>query len=255
MSKQGTVVVEDHTIQYIITGKGEHAVLLLPGALGTSLTDFAPQLEGFDQNLFTMVGWDPPGYGVSRPPQHLEHFPTDFYQRDAKLAVKTMQALGFKTFSLMGWSNGGTTAMLAAIAYPELIRKLVIWGTRSYIAKEDIEKIEQVKDVEKWSERMKKSMEEVHGKEFPTLWASFCKAYIAIYESGGDICSNSLKNIAAPTLVMFGEKDALVAAEHINHLHKNIEGSQKLVFPEGKHNLHLKYKKEFNDVVQNFLNK
>jgi len=253
--KKGTISVEDYTVQYIITGTGEHPVLFLPGVLGTSPVDFGPQFEAFNGSQFTLVGWDPPGFGGSKPHHDKEYFPTDFYFRDAGLAVKTMRSLGFENFSMAGWSNGGTTAMIAAAIYPQLVRKLVVWGTRSYIAQEDMQKIEKVENISEWSDRMKSTMAKVHGKEYPVLWASFYEAYSSIYKSGGEICSSRLKNIVAPTLVMFGEKDALVAVEHIHHLHNNIKGSQKIIFTEGKHNFHLKYQKEFNDAVQDFLNK
>ena len=34
---------------------------------------------------------------------------------------------------MLGWSDGGITAMIAAAKYPEQIDKLVIWGANSYI--------------------------------------------------------------------------------------------------------------------------
>jgi len=40
---------------------------------------------------------------------------------------------------------------------------------------------------------------------------------------------------------------------HPDHLNKNISGSRLHRFPDGKHNLHLKYAKEFNQMVADFL--
>ena len=48
-------------------------------------------------------------------------------------------------------------------------------------------------------------------------------------------------------------KDAMVAEEHIHFLHENIPSSKQVIWPKGKHNLHLKYKEEFNQLVQQFL--
>ena len=47
-------------IHYEIGGRGSHPVLLLPGALGSSRTDFEPQLRllGDDEHL-GLVAWDP----------------------------------------------------------------------------------------------------------------------------------------------------------------------------------------------------
>ena len=47
-------------IHYELGGRGSHPVLLLPGALGSSRTDFEPQLRllGDDEHL-GLVAWDP----------------------------------------------------------------------------------------------------------------------------------------------------------------------------------------------------
>ncbi|KAF6734152.1 Valacyclovir hydrolase [Oryzias melastigma] len=76
-------------LYYEQTGKGEHAVLLIPGALGSTKTDFGPQLKSLNKERFTVVGWDPRGYGKSRPPDR--DFPPDFFERDAKDAVGLMK--------------------------------------------------------------------------------------------------------------------------------------------------------------------
>lgn len=61
----------------------------MPGALGSIWTDFRHQVEGFDREKFTLVAWDPPGYGKSRPPER--DFPTDFYERDAEYTYEFMK--------------------------------------------------------------------------------------------------------------------------------------------------------------------
>lgn len=70
-------------------GSGPHNIICLPGALGSIWTDFKPQVEGIDREKFTLVAWDPPGYGKSQPP--MKEFPPDFYERDAKVAVDFMK--------------------------------------------------------------------------------------------------------------------------------------------------------------------
>lgn len=48
-----------------------------------------PQINGLDKSKFTVVAWDPPGYGYSRPPNR--NFCTGFYEEDATIAFKFMQ--------------------------------------------------------------------------------------------------------------------------------------------------------------------
>lgn len=56
---------------------------------GSTWTDFGPQLKTLNKERFTVVGFDPRGYGQSRPPDR--DFPPDFFERDAKDAVDLMQ--------------------------------------------------------------------------------------------------------------------------------------------------------------------
>jgi len=244
------VTIHDKKLHFVRRGDGEHPLLFMPGALGTALSDFGPQIEGFSASDFTIIGWDPPGYGKSRPPAR--DF-KNFFQEDARMAVEMMKTLGFQKFSLLGWSDGGITALVAAARSPENMRKLVVWGANAYIAKSDIDMIEKVSDVSQWSDRMRKPMEDIYGSSFPSLWSSWCEAYKDYYDKGGDICKDDLAKITAPSLVIHGMKDAMVAEEHIHFLHQNINNSKQVIWEEGKHNLHLKYRNEFNKMVQEFL--
>ena len=58
------------TINYVKTGDGPCVTLLLPGALGTVRSDMITLLDGLNsRGRLTLVAWDPPGYGASRPPE------------------------------------------------------------------------------------------------------------------------------------------------------------------------------------------
>lgn len=65
--------------------------LLCPGALGTIWSDFKPQIDGFDRKKFTVVVWDPPGYGNSRPPNR--KFTSKFYEEDAEATREFLNVL------------------------------------------------------------------------------------------------------------------------------------------------------------------
>ncbi|XP_023330697.1 valacyclovir hydrolase isoform X1 [Eurytemora carolleeae] len=237
-------------IHYVRSGTGTEPVLLLPGALGSALSDFSPQFEGISKDKFTLIGWDPPGYGKSRPPDR--NF-EDFFSNDANSAQGLMSELGYRQFSAVGWSDGGITGLILAARFPKSVKRLVVFGCNAYISEEDINMINQVADVSKWSERMSEPMYAMYGESFPTLWSAWCNEYKNIYNKGGDICSSDLKNISAPTLVIHGNKDVMVAEEHLEHLTSNIQNSRSFVFENGKHNLHFKYQKEFNSIVESFL--
>uniref|UniRef100_A0A3P9CKE3 Biphenyl hydrolase like n=1 Tax=Maylandia zebra TaxID=106582 RepID=A0A3P9CKE3_9CICH len=85
---------------------------------GSTKTDFGPQLKSLAKERFTVVGWDPRG--------------------DAKDAVDLMKTLGFGKFSLLGWSDGGITALVAAARNPDLINKMVVWGANAFVSQQDL---------------------------------------------------------------------------------------------------------------------
>ncbi|XP_005307117.2 valacyclovir hydrolase [Chrysemys picta bellii] len=240
-------------LHYKQTGQGDHAVLLLPGMLGSSQSDFGPQLKSMNKQLFTIVAWDPRGYGHSIPPAR--DFPPDFFDRDARDAVDLMQALKFKKFSLLGWSDGGITALIAAAKHPTLIHKLVVWGANATVTQEDLKLYNAIRDVSKWSEKIRKQMEEMYGHEY---FAKTCEAWVDgisqfADKPDGNICQHLLPHIKCPTFIIHGGKDPLVPQFHAEYLHKHIKGSRLFLMPEGKHNLHLRFAEEFNKLAEDFL--
>ncbi|MBN3275105.1 BPHL hydrolase, partial [Polyodon spathula] len=224
-------------------------------------TDFGPQLKSLNKDHFTIVAWDPRGYGRSIPPNR--EFPLEFFHRDAKDAVDLMQAksvidfqaLNFSRFSMLGWSDGGITALIAAAQYTFHINKLVVWGSNAYITEDDIKLYNAVRDVSKWSERMRKPMEEMYGAEyFAKTWAAWVDGICQFAKRpDGNICREVLPQIHCPTLIVQGLKDPMVPNFHAEFLHKHIKGSRLHLMPEGKHNLHLRFSEEFNQVVEEFL--
>lgn len=64
-------------------------MLSCPIGTGSGETDFGPQLKGLDKKRFTVVAFDPRGYGRSRPPDR--DFPSDFFHRDAQDGLQLMQ--------------------------------------------------------------------------------------------------------------------------------------------------------------------
>ncbi|XP_052865885.1 valacyclovir hydrolase [Anopheles cruzii] len=243
-----------HNVHFIEVGQGK-GLILLPGALGTALTDFKPQIEKLPKLLpqHKIIAWDPPGYGKSRPPEKV--FSVDFFDRDAAAAHELMQKLGFKRYSVLGWNDGGITGILMAANHPEQVEQLVIWGSNSYISEAETKIYEDIRDVRKWSARMREPMEKLYGVEyFPKLWSAWVDGLLQIYnERNGDICSDKLKHIKASTLIVHGAKDPMIIPDHVPYLLNNIKNSDLHVFPDGKHNIHLRYADEFNEIVAAFL--
>ncbi|XP_066594711.1 valacyclovir hydrolase-like isoform X2 [Prorops nasuta] len=247
------VKVDGIDINYVKVGKGDHPVLLLPGAMGTIWTDFKPQIDYLNREKLTIVAWDPPGYGKSRPPD--KTFPDNFYDRDADWAHNLMKALGYEKFSLIGWSDGGISSLIMAGNYPDSIHKMVVFGANAYTLPEEIKIYNSVKNIDSWSEKMRAPLLAMYGEDyFRKTWSAWVETMERLFNTrSGNLCKSALPNIKCPTLVVHGAKDVMVLDEHPNYLVANIKNAKLHVFQKGAHNLHLRYYKEFNNLVTDFL--
>ena len=89
-----SVELKEFKIHYEIYGTGSETVILIPGALGTGITDFKPQLEGenaLDLKRFRFIAVELPGWGHSRPPKR--PYGLDVYDNDAQAVIKVMQVI------------------------------------------------------------------------------------------------------------------------------------------------------------------
>lgn len=246
-----------HEINVVQTGNGDKSVILMPGALGGAWSDFKPQIENLPKLIpnYTVYAWDPPGYGKSNPGKR--KFPTDFYNLDSQWANELMLELGISTYSIVGWSDGGVSGLISAGSYPESVNKLAIWGAGSYYTPKEAKMFEVIRDVSKWSERMRKPMEEMYGvDEFPKFWSAWIDGVNEIIKKNdGNLCKEKLPKIKASVLILHGKKDPMVDGdEHIPYLRNKINNCKYYEFPDGKHNIHLRYADEFNRVLADFLN-
>jgi len=237
-------------LYYEDRGQG-YPLLLIPGALGTGQSDFAPQLDALPGEGVRVIAPDARGYGKSRPPER--EFPLDFYEQDAQDCAELMDAIGCCSYAVGGWSDGAIIGLLLTLIRPRQIIKLVIWGGNAHLTSEDIEAYEQTRLLSSWSPRMVQAMGKIYGDQLQDLWSAWCDAMQAIYKAGGDICRQRLDEIRCPTLILHGGKDPLVPNFHADILHQGIVGSQLHVFPDGKHNIHQAYAREFNQMLVDFL--
>ena len=226
-------------------------LLLIPGALGTGSGDFPGQLGWFVSHGFEVVAPDPRGYGKSRPPER--DYPPDFYQRDAEDLFALMSALGHQRFSIMGWSDGANVAAIMAAERPERVEKLVLFGGQSTLTAEEIAAFDAIRKISAWSPRAAEAMRAVYGEGLDALWDRYVDGQVALFEAGGNLYRDRLGEVRCPVFVLHGARDPLVPAFHAEVIHHGIAGSRLHIFPEGKHNIHIRYVDEFNAMVHAFL--
>jgi len=227
------------------------ALLMIPGALGTGAGDFSAQIGWFAERGFTAIAPDPRGYGRSRPPRR--DFPLDFYHRDAADMFALMSGLGHRYFAIMGWSDGANIATIMAAQQPERVTRLVVFGGQSFLTAEEIAAFNDIRKITAWSPRAAEAMRQIYGTELDTLWNAYVDGQEALYNAGGDLYQPLLSRVACPALVLHGARDPLVPGLHPQAIHRGIAGSRLHIFPDGKHNIHLRYADPFNAITHSFL--
>ena len=101
---------------------------------------------------------------------------------------------------------------------------------------------------------MREPLEEIYGAaELQRMWSEACDAWQEIEKQGGNVCGEEAKRVSCPTLILHGQKDSMVLQSHPEALHNTIAGSRLHLFPDGKHNLHLRYADEVNAILVDFL--
>lgn len=143
------------------------------------------------------------------------------------------------------------TGMILAAANPKSVRKLIIWGSNSYVCDEDREQLLKLRDARTaLSHRFRDKYIGVYGEEyFYRLWDQMVAHYITL----NDICKGDLEKIECPVLILHGDHDPLVAREHPVYLVNHLPNATLFRFAEGKHNIHQTYAQEFNKLVEDFL--
>ena len=61
--------------------------------------------------------------------------------------------------------------------FPERVSKIVCFAGNAYYTKDEVDGLVGLKDVSKWSERMRKPMEEIYGKVSMKDRFQICKAF------------------------------------------------------------------------------
>ncbi|KAI1304596.1 Valacyclovir hydrolase [Halotydeus destructor] len=241
------VEVNGTMVHYEKVGRGPQAVLLMPGGTGTTRSDLSPLLEGMDRSRFTLIAWDPPGYGFSKPPERNYELGAKLFEHDADMAVQLMRNLGYDSFSALGWSDGGRAALVMAIKYPSRVERLVTWGAAHIVTDKQKRALEASRSLSAWEPNRRTLYTKVYGPIAQEMW----NRHINFYKTLTTLATD-LHKIRCPTFILHGERDQ-VELSNIEYMCRVIGDSRLKKFPDGGHDLHIQYTKEFIGLVEDFL--
>lgn len=267
----GFVEINGFPIHYDKFGTGNQPVLLIPGAIGTSFTDFMKQIEGpdaFDLKRFTFIVIELPGWGRSRPPKR--PYGINVYDNDVDCAIKLMEHLNYRSYYVIGWSDGAKVAILTGIFQPSRVLAIVAIGLFVYCTKTNILPTIRTQKIDLWSPELRNNYLEVYGSDqLQSLWdehINFCKdlhnkvgeyvnsrpdlkdVRIAVHEK----LFTDLGKIRCPVLLVHGDRDPLIGLEQAIYCQEKIANCQLKRFSDGSHNVHQTHSKQFHDLVIKF---
>lgn len=229
-------------------GKNQKTVLLLHG-WGGNLNSFR-FLENFLlENDFSVLALDFPGFGGSDEPK--ENFVIEDYYKivDELLTLEKIEKV-----SIVAHSFGGRVALLLASQCLEKIDKLVlcdIAGIKPKFSFFRWVKIKRYKILKKLKEKgiIKRELLEYGSDDYKAMPKGLKNVFNNIINTD---LTYTLKNINAPTLIIWGKDDKETPFYMAKKINKNIKGSAIITF-EGGHFCYLTESKRFSLIVQNFL--
>ena len=92
-----------------------------------------------------------------------------YYEIDAQDAVSLMKDLGFQQFSLLGWCEGGTCAIITAAEFQGVIKNVAIWGHVCFCQSIDVE-LFAIQGMYDWDPKFIAKAEGYYGKELAERW-------------------------------------------------------------------------------------
>ncbi|KAK5984253.1 AB hydrolase-1 domain-containing protein [Trichostrongylus colubriformis] len=211
---EDTTVIDGLTIGYCKYGNGPKLVLCICGAVGSYKKDWPlTLLKHFDPSLVTLICIDPPGYGVSRPPDRVQEL--NRCKKDAVFCLKLMEQLELTPFTVMGWSEGGRTAMhVAAQGGPKTVGKMILLASGSKVSKLGAAAFYGMRNTDHWLASARAPYLAHYSEDYlRKQWAGLCDVVQQVYEfCGGRFpCDYVLPQITVPSLIMNGGKDRFCA--------------------------------------------
>ena len=158
------------------------------------------------------------------------------FENMAEDTVAFMEALGIASAHLVGWSDGATVALHAALERPDLVRKLVLIGTAVNHAGYPQEAKELLSDATPET-LLPPILRDLYGKVSPDGPEHFDVVFerlVATWRTEPSFELSDLERLSMPTLVLVAERD-LVTVEHAADMQRAIPDAQLVVVPGVDH--------------------
>jgi len=223
-------------VYYETYGTGE-PLLLLHGN-GQSIADFTKQIPALAKH-YQVIAVDTRAQGKSTD-LNSTNLSYNIFASDMKVLL---DSLHLRKVNILGWSDGGNTALIMAIKYPEYVGKLIVMGANLNPTEDAVEK--------SMLTQLKKDFKMLQQK--PDTESKQLARLLYMLSTEPNIKVEELHNIHSRVLVLAGEKD-VIKAKHTKLIADNINKSQLIIFKKETHMMPEENASLFNKTVIDFLN-
>jgi pimeloyl-ACP methyl ester carboxylesterase len=220
----GFAPVNGLDIYYEIHGEGKPLVLIHGGGstIQTTFGRILPMLAEKNQ----VIAVELQAHGHTKDRESPESF-----EQDADDVAALLHFLKIPKANIMGFSNGGSTAMQIAIRHPDAVNKLVIISAaykREGMIKGFFEGMKNA-SLDNMPAHLKEAYLSIEGNDTSGLQRMFDRDKARMLEFK-DWKDEDLMMIKIPALIMLGDKD-VVTAEHAVEMSRKISNSELLILP------------------------
>ena len=240
-SSRGNIYFEVH-------GKGPPVLALHDGAGSTRALKW--QVSELAEH-FTLVLYDRLGHGRSEELPGYEK--AHFEQRAGELG-ELIAHLGLDVVHLLGICEGGAVALVYATSWPEQVVSLICQGVGYHTSDHTGSACEQY--FRPWpglDPLLQKRLCLYHGRDYARLkWEALREAKHYVWDPSYDL-RPLLSKIAAPTLIMGGDRDPFFGLEHPITAYRGMRDAELCIVPGAGHFVNEEAPSVFNRIVIDFL--
>jgi pimeloyl-ACP methyl ester carboxylesterase len=238
--------------------------------LAATLDNWDPRIVDPIARNRHVIAFDNRGVGAStgRVPDTVEAMADDAYT--------FIEALGFSTIDIFSFSLGGMVAQALVVKHPDLVRKLILTGTGPKGGK-DIDKVARTTHYDILRATLTRSdakeflffnrnatgkaaarafvnrLEERTVDRDAKIKVKAFQTQLKAIKKWGRGTPDDLSRITQPTLVANGDNDRMVPSTLSEDLHRRIEGSELIIYPDSGHGGIFQYHDKFVPVAVEFL--
>ena len=222
------ITLSNTNIYYEEYGSGL-PLLLFHGGFG-SIQDFQKVIPKLAKH-FRVIAVDSPGHGRSEQADTLSFdIMADYYSNMIDL-------INLDSVNIIGYSDGGITALLLAEKRPDKVKKIIASGVNSRMDGINSEVIEYLKLINPaFIESNQKEWLVDYQSKSPDKdkWEKYVTDMTKMYSKNMLIPEQVLSNISAKVMLVFGDRD-VIKLEHGIELYRKISGSTICVLPNTPH--------------------